>query len=89
MGLDLVKEAKAVGDDNSEEAAGSQKQEDAADSSDDEAVSFSPDLSFEQMQELEKGAIANPDENQMVGHYWLRNPTMSLKWRMLWKRTLV
>ncbi|MGB0581557.1 MAG: glucose-6-phosphate isomerase, partial [Limisphaerales bacterium] len=25
------------------------------------------------MQELEKGAIANPDENRMVGHYWLRN----------------
>ena len=26
------------------------------------------------MKELEKGAIANPDENRMVGHYWLRNP---------------
>ena len=24
------------------------------------------------MAELEKGAIANPDENRMVGHYWLR-----------------
>lgn len=24
--------------------------------------------------ELERGAIANPDENRMVGHYWLRNP---------------
>ncbi len=24
------------------------------------------------MQRLEKGAIANPDENRMVGHYWLR-----------------
>ena len=32
---------------------------------------------FEQMQELEKGAIANPDENQMVGHYWLRNPALA------------
>ena len=28
---------------------------------------------FRAMQELEKGAIANPDEGRMVGHYWLRN----------------
>jgi len=28
---------------------------------------------FEAMAELEKGAIANPDENRMVGHYWLRD----------------
>jgi len=34
-------------------------------------------IAFEQMQELEKGAIANPDENQMVGHYWLRNPALA------------
>jgi len=27
---------------------------------------------FAAMQELEKGAIANPDEGRMVGHYWLR-----------------
>jgi glucose-6-phosphate isomerase len=26
------------------------------------------------MAELEKGAIANPDEQRMVGHYWLRSP---------------
>lgn len=26
------------------------------------------------MSELENGAIANPDENRMVGHYWLRAP---------------
>ncbi len=26
------------------------------------------------MEELEAGAIANPDENRMVGHYWLRSP---------------
>ncbi|NQV40974.1 MAG: glucose-6-phosphate isomerase [Candidatus Marinimicrobia bacterium] len=25
------------------------------------------------MQDLENGAIANPDENRPVGHYWLRN----------------
>ncbi|RRT67183.1 hypothetical protein B296_00039491 [Ensete ventricosum] len=29
---------------------------------------------FHAMQELEKGAIANPDEGRMVGHYWLRDP---------------
>lgn len=38
---------------------------------------------FKDMEELEKGAIANPDEGRMVGHYWLRNsnlaPTSFLK----------
>jgi glucose-6-phosphate isomerase len=29
---------------------------------------------YEAMDALEKGAIANPDENRMVGHYWLRAP---------------
>lgn len=29
---------------------------------------------FQAMAELEAGAIANPDENRMVGHYWLRAP---------------
>ena len=28
---------------------------------------------FKAMEALEKGAIANPDEGRMVGHYWLRN----------------
>lgn len=28
---------------------------------------------FQAMAALEAGAIANPDENRMVGHYWLRN----------------
>jgi len=32
---------------------------------------------FARMQELEAGAIANPDENRMVGHYWLRNPRLA------------
>jgi glucose-6-phosphate isomerase len=32
---------------------------------------------FAAMAELERGAIANPDENRMVGHYWLRNPGMA------------
>lgn len=29
------------------------------------------------MDELERGAIANPDEGRMVGHYWLRNPDLA------------
>lgn len=29
------------------------------------------------MAELEAGAIANPDENRMVGHYWLRNSKLA------------
>jgi glucose-6-phosphate isomerase len=32
---------------------------------------------FAQMKDLEAGAIANPDENRMVGHYWLRNPDLA------------
>src|SRR5213078_4534566 len=36
---------------------------------------------FAAMRELEAGAIANPDEQRMVGHYWLRNapPTKELR----------
>lgn len=29
------------------------------------------------MQELEAGAISNPDEGRMVGHYWLRNSALA------------
>ncbi|HEX8311220.1 MAG TPA: glucose-6-phosphate isomerase, partial [Chthoniobacteraceae bacterium] len=29
------------------------------------------------MQALETGSIANPDENRMVGHYWLRAPQLA------------
>jgi len=32
---------------------------------------------FGRMAALEKGAIANPDENRMVGHYWLRAPELA------------
>ena len=32
---------------------------------------------FIDMDALEAGAIANPDENRMVGHYWLRNPSLA------------
>ncbi len=38
---------------------------------------------FEQMDALEHGSIANPDEERMVGHYWLRDsqlaPTQELR----------
>jgi glucose-6-phosphate isomerase len=30
---------------------------------------------FAEMDRLEAGAIVNPDENRMVGHYWLRDST--------------
>jgi len=29
------------------------------------------------MDDLEHGATANPDENRMVGHYWLRSPKLA------------
>jgi len=32
---------------------------------------------FEEMAQLEKGAVANADEKRMVGHYWLRNPDIA------------
>src|SRR6266702_3395718 len=32
---------------------------------------------FAAMEELESGAIANPDEKRMVGHYLLRNPALA------------
>ncbi len=32
---------------------------------------------FDAMDALERGAIANPDENRMVGHYWLRDPQLA------------
>ncbi len=32
---------------------------------------------FQEMEALEGGAIANPDENRMVGHYWLRTPDLT------------
>jgi glucose-6-phosphate isomerase len=32
---------------------------------------------FAEMKQLESGAIANPDEGRMVGHYWLRNPALA------------
>lgn len=35
------------------------------------------DKAFDAMAALEKGAIANPDEKRMVGHYWLRAPELA------------
>ncbi|MEP7274229.1 MAG: glucose-6-phosphate isomerase [Acidobacteriota bacterium] len=35
------------------------------------------ELAFKAMDDLERGAIANPDEQRMVGHYWLRNPNLA------------
>jgi glucose-6-phosphate isomerase len=32
---------------------------------------------FGQMAALERGEIANPDENRMVGHYWLRDASIA------------
>lgn len=32
---------------------------------------------FADMKALEAGTIANPDENRMVGHYWLRAPQLA------------
>jgi glucose-6-phosphate isomerase len=34
---------------------------------------------FEAMAKLESGAMANPDEKRMVGHYWLRAPHLAPK----------
>ena len=32
---------------------------------------------YDAMEALEKGAVANPDEKRMVGHYWLRAPHLA------------
>jgi len=36
---------------------------------------FSP--AFDAMEALERGAVANPDEQRQVGHYWLRAPDLA------------
>ncbi len=35
------------------------------------------DKAFSDMVALESGAVANPDEGRMVGHYWLRNAALA------------
>jgi glucose-6-phosphate isomerase len=42
-----------------------------------EALSPKFDKAFADMAALENGAIANPDEHRMVGHYWLRDPDLA------------
>src|SRR5260370_4232680 len=42
-----------------------------------EAMAGLMQMAFAAMSELEHGAIANPDEKRMVGHYWLRNPALA------------
>jgi glucose-6-phosphate isomerase len=48
-----------------------------------ESMRSKMDKAFSDMDALEGGAISNPDEGRMVGHYWLRNsdlaPTAELK----------
>ena len=39
---------------------------------------------FSEMRQLEPGAIANPDEGRMVGHYWLRDPGLAPDARLRW-----
>ncbi|HYP16097.1 MAG TPA: glucose-6-phosphate isomerase [Opitutus sp.] len=48
---------------------------------DDFFASMEPRLqgALKAMAELEGGAIANPDEQRMVGHYWLRAPQLAPK----------
>jgi glucose-6-phosphate isomerase len=45
----------------------------------DALAGFEPALgeAFAAMEALERGAIANPDEQRMVGHYWLRAPQLA------------
>jgi len=42
-----------------------------------EALQPKLEKAFKDMVALEAGAIANPDENRMVGHYWLRDPELA------------
>src|ERR1044072_5552700 len=46
---------------------------------DDFLASMEPQIqkAFAAMTKLEAGAIANPDEKRMVGHYWLRAPQLA------------
>jgi glucose-6-phosphate isomerase len=42
-----------------------------------ERMSTAMARALDAMAELEQGAIANPDEQRMVGHYWLRAPELA------------
>ena len=41
------------------------------------AAGLTTDAALASMAALEEGAIANPDEGRMVGHYWLRSPDLA------------
>lgn len=41
------------------------------------AMGATVELALNSMDKLEGGAIANPDEKRMVGHYWLRTPELA------------
>jgi glucose-6-phosphate isomerase len=41
------------------------------------AMAAKADAAFQSMKALEGGAIANPDEQRMVGHYWLRDAALA------------
>jgi glucose-6-phosphate isomerase len=49
------------------------------DFADDYLTRMEPEIqrAFAAMDALESGAIANPDEKRMVGHYWLRSPGLA------------
>jgi glucose-6-phosphate isomerase len=49
----------------------------SADDSFRESMAPAMQRAFDAMDALEGGAIANPDENRMVGHYWLRAPDLA------------
>lgn len=42
-----------------------------------ESMSPKIERAFADMAALEGGAVANPDEDRMVGHYWLRAPALA------------
>ncbi len=42
-----------------------------------ESLSARLEHAFDSMDALERGAVANPTENRMVGHYWLRAPSLA------------
>ncbi len=42
-----------------------------------QGMALAADRACAEMKKLEAGAIANPDENRMVGHYWLRHPSLA------------
>ncbi|MDF1810984.1 MAG: glucose-6-phosphate isomerase [Verrucomicrobiales bacterium] len=44
---------------------------------------------LDDLQKIEGGQIANPDEGRMVGHYWLRNPDIAPEAEGRWIREVI